>query len=185
MSSTVPIRAIPAVLVGILSAVLLVAGPSGIASATAPPPEANCANADGSHFAVAVNGGKTGTGTAHGEIAGTTCYKRSGNRGSVSFNWAAIGHLYDGIFYYQLVNCRTNKVSTSMSRTMEYPNGTKTARSGGAKATFTLQAGVKYRPRVTGQGEYDRKAAVSTGEGLIGYFARGAKPYFIADGSCQ
>jgi hypothetical protein len=185
MSSTAPIRAIPALLVGILTAVLLVAGPSGIASATVPPPEANCANADGSHFAETANGGKTGTGIAHGEIAGTTCYKRAGNKGTISFNWAAVGHLYDGIFYYQLVNCRTGMVSASMSRTMQYPNGTKTARSGGAKATFALQAGVKYRPRVTGQGEYDRKAAVGTGQGLIGYFARGAKPYFIADGYCQ
>jgi hypothetical protein len=185
MSRTAPIRVVPTLLAGILGAMLLVAGPSGIASATKAPPPANCGNADGSHFAGAVNGGKTGTGTAHGEIAGTTCYKRSGNKGTVSFSWAAVGHLYDGIFYYQLVNCKTGKVSASMSRTMQYPTGTKTARSGSAKATFALQAGVKYRPRVTGQGEYDRKAAVSTGQGLIGYFARGAKPYFIGDGYCQ
>jgi hypothetical protein len=184
MSSTAPIRVIPALLVGILTAVLLVAGPSGIASATTPPPPPNCGNADGSHFAETANGGNKGSGIAHGEIAGTACYKRSGNTGTIFFSWAAIGRLYDGIFYYQLVNCRTGVVSTSMSRSMQYPNGT-TAHSGGAKATFALQAGVRYRPRVTGLGTYDRRAAVGTGQGLLGYFARGAKPYFIGDGYCQ
>ena len=183
MSRTAPTRAIPALLAGILTAMLLVAGNSGIASATTPPPPANCGNADGSWYGAPV-AGKTGDGSVYGEVAGTTCYKRSGNTGTVSFNWATIGRLYDGIFYYQLVNCKTGAVATSMSKTMKYPNGT-TAHGGGAKATFKLQAGVTYRPRVFGEGSYDRITAAGTGQGVIGYFERGAKPSFIGDGYCQ
>jgi hypothetical protein len=184
MSSTAPIRVILPLLVGTLTTVLLVAGPSGIASATTPPPAANCGEADGSHFGGATPGGKTGSGTAYGEIAADTCYTRSGNKATVSFSWGAIGKLYDGIFYYQLVNCTTGAVAASMSATLQYPNGTS-ADGGSAKVTWALQAGVKYKPRATGEGEYDRASASSAAQGVIGYFARGDTPSFIGDGYCQ
>jgi hypothetical protein len=185
MSSTAPIRVILALLVGTLTTGLLVAGPSGIASATTPPPAPNCGEADGSHFPGATSNPKgTGAGAAYGEIAADTCYTRSGNTATVSFSWGSIGKLYDGIFYYQLVNCTTGAVAASMSRTLQYPNGTS-ADGGSAKATWALQAGVKYKPRATGEGEYDRASAASTAQGVIGYFARGDTPSFIGDGYCK
>jgi hypothetical protein len=111
--------------------------------------------------------GGTGTGSARkvNEMRGVGCYGRTGaTTGRITLKWSAPGKLYEGIMYYQLMDCATHKYTVTQS--LQYPNGTK-ANYGSGAATVTLARGHKYLLRITGSGEFARSV---DGAGSIGYY---------------
>ncbi|MDX6264061.1 MAG: hypothetical protein QOH84_5749 [Kribbellaceae bacterium] len=111
--------------------------------------------------------GGTGTGTARkvNEMRGVGCYGRTGaTTGRITLKWSAPGKLYEGIIYYQLMDCSTHKYPVTQS--LQYPNGTKSNYGSGA-ANVSLVRGHKYLLRITGSGEFARSV---DGAGAIGYY---------------
>ncbi len=120
--------------------------------------------------------GKDGSGTHDGEILATNCFTRSSDtEGRIALNWKAIGHLYEGGFFYQLVDCQTGDISDLRTRTIAYPKGTPDdVHSGSAAAVVPLEPGHTYKPRVWGSGKYDRSEVFGMsqpGLGFTGHFS--------------
>jgi hypothetical protein len=150
----------------------LVAGASAFANAGPPPPSGGCRNgyvAASENLTYAggaggIGGGHTSVSPVRNEVTGLGCLKVSGRKANLQFSWATSGKLNVGLFWYQLVNCGTNKVV--QSKTMQYPNGTA-KRNGSASASFSVAKGQKYKIRIKGDGSYQRH---SDSLGAVGYF---------------
>jgi hypothetical protein len=122
----------------------------------------------------------TGSGTGSDEIVATGCFTRiDGNRARVTLEWRAIGHLYEGIFWYQLVDCATGDIADARSKTLEYWEGTPDdVTSGSARAEFPIEPGHTYKPLVRGAGKFDRSVMARglPGIGLLGHFGQYYNP---------
>jgi hypothetical protein len=168
---------------------LMVLAPSAASAAGVSP---SCAKASNSTFGVAAATGPqqregkgtanvvTGDGKRSDEIVGTECFTRiDAGRAKISFNWQAIGHLYEGIFWYQLADCATGEIANERSKALEYDEGTPdNVTSGSATAEFPLEPGHTYKALVRGAGKFDRGALAQgmPGVGTVGHFGQYYNP---------
>ena len=145
------------------------------------------ARANKSYYGIAVPGAqRTGSGSTQDEISGLVCFKRtSPTRGTLQFRWAAVGRLQEGIFYYQVYDCTAHRTLRQHTKTMQYPNGSKSTH-GQARAEVALNPNHTYAARVTGGGVYQRPHVMLSGAyGYFGPYPKGSgAPRFFDQSAC-
>jgi hypothetical protein len=111
-----------------------------------------------------LNAGGTFGVPVRNEVTGLGCLRVTPTNARLEFNWATSGRLLEGIFYYQLVECGSNKVVGS--KTLSYPEGTR-KRVDQGDASFPVIKGHQYKMRIIGHGSYQRRPDMA---GALGKF---------------